>query len=169
MSKKSDKKAASDDDNVQERQSVSTSLQHCAWSDLACSGKPGDRFCGVHDVSANCLCCRQADSFWPSSFHIVLPVFGCATNPWCWQQHHTVQMSSMTSQPSGDAFFLKPKVLQFEPKVLGYLRFLQESKLVFDCLEGIVAGSDDPSCAHHPPPKQSCVIMLNGMCLSQQA
>ena len=38
--------------------------------------------------------------------------------------------------------------VQFEPKVLGYLRFLQESKQVFDCIEGIVAESQDPSCAH---------------------
>ena len=43
------------------------------------------------------------------------------------------------------ASLLTQALVQFEPKVLGYLRFLQESKLVFDCLEGIVSTSQDSS------------------------
>lgn len=37
-------------------------------------------------------------------------------------------------------------IMQPEPTLVGYLRFLQESKIVWDCLEDIIATSDDPNC-----------------------
>ena len=74
--------------------------------------------------------------------------------------------ATSASEPKTQCAF----ALQFEPKVLGYLRFLQESKLVFDCLEEVVAKSGDPSCAirfYACDVLQTRVRSERGVCLAQ--
>ena len=54
--------------------------------------------------------------------------------------HSRDQAKEGEKEPQG-----KP-VAQWEPTVEGYLKFLVDSKLVYDTLEGIIAKADYPEC-----------------------
>lgn len=62
----------------------------------------------------------------------------------CWPM-----VASGAWRQAGPAELTIAPTVQMQPKVLGYLRYLQESKIVWNFVEETVANSDDPTCA--PP------------------
>lgn len=50
--------------------------------------------------------------------------------------------------------------MQWQPTREGYLRFLTESKQVYDTVESIIAEAPFPECEHPLPIKSSCMCCL---------
>ena len=55
--------------------------------------------------------------------------------------------------------------LQWQPTREGYLRFLTESKAVYEMLERIVVEASHPECARPPPKVSKCKYCRNACCL----